>query len=63
LTAGEKARIGFSADLIFQGRDRKVSKILKVNSVDLVYNPARGGKFIRSLNQLEEPTQKSASFD
>lgn len=51
LTAGEKARIGFSADLIFQGRDRKVSKILKVNSVDLVYNPARGGKFVRSLNQ------------
>lgn len=52
LTAGEKARIGFSADLVFQGRDRKVSKILKVNSVDLVYNPARGGKFVRSLNQL-----------
>jgi len=63
LTAGEKARIGFSADLVFQGRDRKVSKILKVNSVDLVYNPARGGKFIRSLNQLEPSSNEPGIRD
>ena len=49
-----KMKIGFSADLIFSGKNKKVGKIIKVNSVDLVYNPARGGKFVRSLNQSEE---------
>jgi len=46
----DAARIGFSADLVFTGRNRQVEHILKVNSVDLVYNPARGGKFIFSIN-------------
>jgi len=46
---GENARIGFSADLLFNGKNKKVDRIVKVNSVDLVYNPARGGKFIRQL--------------
>ena len=50
-TAG---RIGFSADVLFAGRNRRVAKILKVFSVDLVYNPARGGAFLRQLNQFVE---------
>ncbi len=44
-------KIGFSADLVFTGKNKKVIRIVKVNSVDLVYNPARGGRFLRSLNQ------------
>jgi len=49
----DQAKVGFSADMIFTGRNKKVEKIVKVNSVDLVYNPARGGKFVRSLNNNE----------
>ena len=45
-------KVGFSADVLFQGKNGKVEKILKIYSVDLVYNPARGGIFLRALNQL-----------
>ena len=45
-------RVGFSADILFNGKDHRVDKILKIFSVDLVYNPARGGMFLRALNQL-----------
>jgi hypothetical protein len=38
-------RVGFSADILFNGKDHRVEKILKIFSVDLVYNPARGGMF------------------
>ena len=44
-----RAKIGFSADLVFTGKNKKVIRIVKVNSVDLVYNPARGGRFVRQL--------------
>ncbi|HQJ32367.1 MAG TPA: hypothetical protein PLO13_03340 [Anaerolineaceae bacterium] len=37
--------IGFSADLSFLGSNHTVKEIVKVHSVDLVVNPARGGKF------------------
>ena len=51
-------RVGFSADILFKGKAGKVEKILKIYSVDLVYNPARGGIFLRALNQLGiEPLQ------
>lgn len=45
-----KSSIGFSADLIFTALNKKVTQIIKVNSVDLVHKPARGGAFIRALN-------------
>ncbi len=45
-----KPRVGFSADIFFIPEDKTISRITKVNSVDLVFNPARGGKFIRALN-------------
>lgn len=48
---GNRQKIGFSADVLFAGKDRVVEKILKVFSVDLVCDPARGGAFVRSLNQ------------
>ncbi len=43
--------IGFSADLIFDARGRKVEHIVRILSLDLVVNPARGGIFLRALNQ------------
>jgi hypothetical protein len=55
ILAGEDlgtGRIGFSADVLFAGKNRRVEKILKVFSVDLVYDPARGGAFLRQLNQI-----------
>jgi hypothetical protein len=44
--------VGFSAD-VFLSIDvgNIVKKIIKVYSLDVVYNPARGGKFLRVLNQ------------
>ncbi|MGB8251793.1 MAG: hypothetical protein WCF08_01145 [Anaerolineaceae bacterium] len=46
-----QADIGFSADLLFTAEGRQVKRILKVLSLDLVVNPARGGMILRALNQ------------
>lgn len=46
--------VGFSADLLFSAHGKTVESILKVNSADLVIDPARGGKFLRSLNSRKE---------
>lgn len=46
----EDFHVGFSADLSFTGSKGKVEEIVKVHSVDLVVNPARGGKFLRAQN-------------
>lgn len=43
-------KVGFSADLSFIGANQVVKEIVKVHSVDLVVNPARGGKFLRVMN-------------
>jgi hypothetical protein len=48
---GKAPRVGFSADVVFTARGQEVHKILRVLSVDLVFNPARGGAFLRALNQ------------
>jgi hypothetical protein len=45
-------RIGFSADIGFTASGRDVKQILRVFSVDLVFDPARGGAFLRALNSL-----------
>lgn len=51
LAASEpRARVGLSADLIFTARGKVVERILRVISLDMVYNPARGGAFVRALN-------------
>jgi hypothetical protein len=41
--------LGFSADLIFTAEGRQVTRIVRVLSVDLVLDPARGGAFVRRL--------------
>lgn len=46
-------KVGFSADVLFTANGKKVKQILRVQSVDLVYNPARGGAFLRALNSLD----------
>ncbi len=48
-----RPQIGFSADILFTAQGKQVEKILKVFSVDLVFDPARGGAFIRALNQRQ----------
>ncbi len=44
--------VGFSADVGFKANGREVAEILRVYSVDLVFDPARGGAFIRALNSV-----------
>lgn len=56
---GVKPNIGFSADLTFSANGKDVVDILKVYSLDLVYDPARGGAFIRALNQSGYRPQES----
>jgi hypothetical protein len=46
-------RIGLSAVLDVLARGGEVVSIAKVVSVDAVFDPARGGEFIRALNQKE----------
>jgi hypothetical protein len=48
---GPKAHVGFSADITFTANGKDVQDILRVYSLDSVYDPARGGAFIRALNQ------------
>jgi hypothetical protein len=48
-----KPKIGFSADVIFTAKGKEVLKIVRVLEVCLVYNPARGGAFVRALNSIQ----------
>ena len=49
--------VGFSADLVFTASGQQVEEILKVYSVDLVMDPARGGAFVRALNAHLDPKE------
>ncbi|HEY3345591.1 MAG TPA: hypothetical protein VGJ97_11725 [Anaerolineaceae bacterium] len=64
---GPKPRLGFSADVLFTAKGREVRQILRVMSLDLVFNPARGGAFVRALNQQDpqwgEPPRKGVKED
>ncbi len=57
------AGLGFSADVVFTAEGRRVVKIVRVISVDLVVHPARGGKFIRALNQMEGMNMAGESLE
>lgn len=46
-----RPNVGFSADVVFTAQGKDVHEILRVFSVDLVINPARGGEFIREIYQ------------
>ena len=49
---GMESKIGFSADLGFNCEGNVVTEIVKIYSVDLVVDPARGGAVLRALNSL-----------
>lgn len=44
--------VGLSADIGFKASGRDVSEITRVFSCDLVFEPARGGAFIRAINSM-----------
>lgn len=60
--SSQTPRVGFSADIGFTADGRDVKQILHVYSVDLVFDPARGGAFLRALNsvgaQHDAPTRR-----
>ena len=47
---GVDTKVGFSADLGFNCEGNIVTEIMKIYSVDLVVDPARGGAVLRALN-------------
>ncbi len=55
LAEDQPPRVGFSADVLFTANGKKVKEILRVISLDLVYDPARGGAFLRARNSQERP--------
>lgn len=59
LDADRAPNVGFSADVVFTARGRQVEKILRVLSVDLVMNPARGGKFVSVVGPAGQPESNS----
>jgi len=46
------AAVGFSAHLYILQKDGQVTQITKVNSVDCVIDPARGGKFLATIHDV-----------
>ncbi len=50
----ETPRVGLSAVVDVKVQNREVVSISRVVSVDAVFDPARGGEFIRALNQQQE---------
>lgn len=56
-----RPRVGFSADVLFSAREREVSRIIRVFSLDVVINPARGGAFLQpSLQEGAGPLLDAA---
>lgn len=54
---GTDTKIGFSADLAFNCEGSVVTEIVKIFSVDLVVDPARGGAVLRALNAVQKRWQ------
>ena len=53
-----KPKVGFSADVLFKAKGRKVTDILRVLDLSLVFNPARGGAFVRVMNSINPKLHK-----
>jgi len=56
-------KIGFSADIWFKANGRDVIEITRITSLDLVIDPARGGDFLRALNQAGTPRREATMAD
>lgn len=50
--------VGLSVDVSFTHKDKTVTRLAKAHSADVVYNPARGGRFVRALLAQQEPPQE-----
>lgn len=61
LNAPSPPNVGFSADIVFTAEGKSVKEILKVLSLDLVYDPARGGAFKRAIYQSNYERSDSMS--
>jgi hypothetical protein len=57
-----RPRVGFSADIGFTATGRDVKQILRVFSLDLVFDPARGGAFVRALNSIQRREPQEATM-
>jgi hypothetical protein len=58
-----KPKVGFSADVLFTAKGREITNILRVLDLSMVFNPARGGAFVRAMNSvnpklLKDPAEK-----
>lgn len=51
-----KPKVGFSADLMFTAKGTEVQRILRILDLSLVFNPARGGAFLRAMNAMMATT-------
>ena len=47
-----KPKVGFSADVLFTAKGKEAKNILRILDLSLVFNPARGGAFVRAMNQI-----------
>jgi len=58
------AAVGFSAHLYIVQENGKVKQITKVHSVDCVIDPARGGKFLSTIHNVQtlHPTSQGDNF-
>ena len=54
---GTDTKIGFSADLGFNCEGNLVTEIVRIYSVDLVVDPARGGAVLRALNSIRQKNE------
>ena len=61
--AEPKPRVGFSTDVIFQAEGMNVTEILRYMTTDLVYDPARGGAFLRALNSVGATSARGGKMD
>jgi hypothetical protein len=57
-----KPKVGFSADVMFKAKGRDVTDILRVLDLSLVFNPARGGAFVRAMNQVNPNLLKEVTM-
>jgi hypothetical protein len=53
-----KPKVGFSADILFKSKGKEVTNILRVLDLSLVFNPARGGAFVRVMNSMNPKLHK-----
>jgi len=57
-------RVGLSADLeLLAGRDRVVQSVARVHSLDVVFDPAAGGEFLRQAREQFEARNVSEGDD